>query len=480
MIPGDLPLRERGPDPEPLQFALAVAAARERLQLSYARSEAGGTRSHLPSYFFRAVAETLTGKITTIAGIDSLPPEIFERVPANRFGAATPEEALTAGEYDRTLIGDRAEIGKACLLRRSETFARACQAWEARWRTKALTTWDGVLNANGDIAISRHRRSISPTRLETYATCPYRYFLQSLLRLEELEEPETIERLSALHRGSLIHDIFDRFLTRFSSELSKGWEQRAELQAKLRVLAEERCQEAEGRGEGGYPLVWEFDKAAIYEDLVRWLDLQLQEQERSDLHPRAFEVRFGRSWFGEPREGNGYSTDEPVSLAFDNFTLRFHGRIDRIDWDDDVSSFRVIDYKTGRASRNGKEQFTQGKTLQLPIYLLAAAHALKRHGMDISWENGESEYSFSTSRGGFKRIRFSGSTMAQRWAEFEQLLGDLTGQIARGDFHPEPGPNGENCRYCLGRQVCDQRILHLAERKAESREQRFLRIQEVD
>ncbi len=85
LIPGNLPLRERGPDPEPLQFAVAVAAARERLQLSYARGEVGGTRSHLPSYFFRAVAETLTGKVTTIAGIDSLPPEIFERVPANRF-----------------------------------------------------------------------------------------------------------------------------------------------------------------------------------------------------------------------------------------------------------------------------------------------------------------------------------------------------------------------------------------------------------
>ena len=47
---------------------------------------------------FRAAAETLPGRSVTIAEMDGLPPEIFERVPANRFGAALPEESLTPGE----------------------------------------------------------------------------------------------------------------------------------------------------------------------------------------------------------------------------------------------------------------------------------------------------------------------------------------------------------------------------------------------
>ena len=477
---GEVPPRETGPDPEPLQFTLAVAAARDRLQLSYARAEAGGTRSHLPSYFFRAAAEALTGQTVTISGIDSLSPLIFERVPANRFGASTPEEATTASEYDRTLIGADAETGKACLIRRSSAFARACQAWEARWRTTTLTAWDGMLNADGRLSLARGPRSISPTRLESYATCPYRYFLQSVLRLEEVEEPETIERLSALNRGSLIHDILDRFLKLHSAEMSKGQTQRAHLRPELRAIAEELCEEAERRGEGGYPLVWEFDKAGIFEDLDRWLEIELQEQQSSELHPHAFEVRFGPSWFGAGQTGNEFSVDEPVTVAYDGNTLRFHGRIDRIDWNDDGSSFRVIDYKTGRSSTAGKEQFTQGRTLQLPIYLLAAAHALKQHGVDIPWENGRAEYFFSTSRGGFRRVQFSGATMARRWDDFEQLLSDLTAQIARGDFHPEPGSKSDNCLYCLGRRVCDARVLHLSERKAESREPRFLRTQGVD
>ena len=70
-----------------------------------------GTRAHLPSYFFRAAAEALTGRPVPIATIDSLPPELFERVPANRFGAATPDEALTDGEFDRTLFDNCLELG---------------------------------------------------------------------------------------------------------------------------------------------------------------------------------------------------------------------------------------------------------------------------------------------------------------------------------------------------------------------------------
>ena len=161
----------------------------------------------LPSYFFRAAAATLTGRQVTIAEIDSLPPEIFDRVPANHFGAAAPEESLTAGEYDRTLIGAQPELGMTCLQQRSPSFSRARDAWAARWRTPVLTAWDGMLDPDRQVAVSRDQRPISPTRLETYATCPYQYFLQFVLRLEQVEEPETIERLNALDRGRLIHDI---------------------------------------------------------------------------------------------------------------------------------------------------------------------------------------------------------------------------------------------------------------------------------
>ena len=58
----ELPLRARGADGEALQFALAVGAARERLQLSFARAQSAGGRGQLPSRFFRDAARALTGE----------------------------------------------------------------------------------------------------------------------------------------------------------------------------------------------------------------------------------------------------------------------------------------------------------------------------------------------------------------------------------------------------------------------------------
>ena len=483
-IDGAIPLRATGPDAEPLQFTLAIAAARERLILSYARGEAGGSRSHLPSYFFRAAAGTLTGEAVRIADIDRLDPALFERVPANRFGAARPEEALTTSEFDRTLMGLDPALGQASLLQRSASFARARQAWKARWQSPALTAWDGVLDPSLRDAISgsaRLTRVLSPTPLETYAACPYRFFLQEILRLAEIEEPEAVERISAIERGSLIHAILDRFLSETSTELPPADEAtRARLRARLLATAAEACDEWEQRGASGYALLWEFDKAAIFEDLEIWFEQEIDGFRRGGLLPQAFEVRFGNAWRSDTDERGGFSVDQPVTVPIEEGELRFQGRIDRIDWNADRTAFRVIDYKTGRAIGYTAEQFSQGTTLQLPIYLLAASHALRRHGIDIPWHAGAAEYSFATRRGEFKHVRFSGSTLTRRWDDFEQLLGDLSSQIARGDFHPEPGDKGKNCTYCSGRHVCDQRIVRIAMRKSEARAPRFLRIQEVE
>ena len=50
-------------------------------------------------------------------------------------------------------------------------------------------------------------RSYSPTALELYARCPYRFFLQAIYRLAPRLVPEPIDELDPLQRGSLIHDV---------------------------------------------------------------------------------------------------------------------------------------------------------------------------------------------------------------------------------------------------------------------------------
>ena len=55
-------------------------------------------------------------------------------------------------------------------------------------------------------------QAVSPSRLEKYAHCPYQYFLRYGLGIEDSDEPEDLDRIDQLERGSLIHAILERFL----------------------------------------------------------------------------------------------------------------------------------------------------------------------------------------------------------------------------------------------------------------------------
>ena len=56
-----------------------------------------------------------------------------------------------------------------------------------------------------------HGLCLSASRLETYARCPFRYFLETVLDLKPWEEPEQIFALLPRDRGVLVHAILYDF-----------------------------------------------------------------------------------------------------------------------------------------------------------------------------------------------------------------------------------------------------------------------------
>jgi ATP-dependent helicase/DNAse subunit B len=56
-------------------------------------------------------------------------------------------------------------------------------------------------------------RSFSATALQNYASCPYRFFLSAILRLDLRQEPAAIEAIDPLTRGSLFHETQFEVLT---------------------------------------------------------------------------------------------------------------------------------------------------------------------------------------------------------------------------------------------------------------------------
>ncbi len=56
--------------------------------------------------------------------------------------------------------------------------------------------------------------TLSPTAIENYLSCPYRFFGDKMLGIRDLGEPEELLGLDSLERGSLLHRIFEAIVKR--------------------------------------------------------------------------------------------------------------------------------------------------------------------------------------------------------------------------------------------------------------------------
>ena len=174
-----------------------------------------------------------------------------------------------------------------------------------------------------------------------------------------------------------------------------------------------------------------------------------------------YEVRFGPSRHGGA--DGPLTRDAPLGIELSNgATIEVAGRIDRVDWREARTAFRVIDYKTG-AARAKENRLEAGAALQLPLYLLAAAAAL-----EADPAAGEAQYFYATRRGEYRRVRFTGEHLAQRRGDLDRVLVELYEGMRGGDFHLEP--SGEECRFCDFDPVCDKRRKAIRRAKASTPE----------
>src|SRR4030095_13977883 len=114
----------------------------------------------------------------------------------------TREEAAYRWAIGRRRAGDWLQPGHRLWTAVSMLRAR---------RSSRFTAWDGNLEELGDPSWLELRRSVSPTSLETYGVCGFRYYAKSLLGLYPGEEPEERDVRDPAARGNLIHKILERF-----------------------------------------------------------------------------------------------------------------------------------------------------------------------------------------------------------------------------------------------------------------------------
>ncbi|MEJ7784254.1 MAG: PD-(D/E)XK nuclease family protein [Solirubrobacteraceae bacterium] len=439
-----IPLRTVGADPEPLQYATAIQAANDALQLSVPRTQDGDTRPVLPSTFLLDSAAILGGSQVRVADFEQFAAGFGRRVPSGRLAPGKPEEALTELGYLRAMLENGSALGVALLRRRTPRFDRVTGAEHAHWSAR-LGPHDGVLSSDAVELLSEHYvfgRPLSPSSLETYAACPQRFFLGKILGLKAIEEPAEVLRINPMDRGTVFHAIVEQFMRNVAERNPTAADWPA-----LAAIADVELDRAQQQGLTGHPVLWAGDRRSIREDVERWLEHELDDEEGRPLVQADYEVRFGPSYH-EGVDGP-LTSDTPLTITLaDGETLQIAGRIDRVQWRATPASFRVIDYKTG-AARGKPNALDGGMALQLPLYLLAAAAAL---GVDPS--AGEAQYFYATRKGEYKRVAFTGAELEARTEEFQRVLSELRNGVRGGDFHAEPS---RQCDWCDFDSVCDAR-----------------------
>ncbi|MDE0482711.1 MAG: PD-(D/E)XK nuclease family protein [Candidatus Poribacteria bacterium] len=255
---------------------------------------------------------------------------------------------------------------------------------KSREQTHGQRTYEGILstkeltqNSQEDLAKLRNE-VYSVTDLETYAKCPFQYFVAKVLK-SKVREDDVEDEPSSLEKGSLIHEVLCEFFKNYraNEDLSiaqcsdETFEQATQqLDEVLYSKSEDKRLERSDVSEDN--LFWKIEIEKQRVALHKWL-----KAERSyDLHvmPRYFEVSFGQTQGTRDPE---LSRSEPISIGDVNMT----GRIDRIDIGG--GSYNVIDYKTG-SSKILMNDILEGRSIQLPIYLQIVQKLLENRGITDS------------------------------------------------------------------------------------------------
>jgi RecB family exonuclease len=461
---------EKHLDLERLFFLLAVGAARERLVLTFPRLAIGTSKERVPSSFVLATIEAATGRRVDFETAETFP--AFDRIPLSRIGADEPRRALDEGEFDlaiasRDLVTNIPD-GISYLSKTSDSFVRALDLESAKWGKSPFTPYDGVLTSKMSrehlaAKYSLLSRSVAPTRLETYATCPYKYYLEEVLRIKALVEPEHVETIDPRERGGLIHTILWEFFTALKQK-HKGRVPVVVEQPDLGLLhatARRNLDRYEKLGLTGYPMMWKIEQRGI---VTRLEELFAEELEQTDYFPAYFEVRYGMASRGEVE--SEASVDEAVPVLFGKRKISLRGKIDRIDLSRDCRRARVVDYKTGKSRPSYKDNdLAEGKSLQLPFYLYAAGEIMKRlhEGLRVDY----AEYYHMALAGSKRHIRFDYDELEEQKKNLAFIVGTIADGIETGLFFAYPP--GDACHYCDFSLICGTARDYIYERKSRDR-----------
>jgi RecB family exonuclease len=444
-----VPEKAEGRLEEKLLFLLAVRSARKALILTASHLHPTTGAPRVPSAYLHEALRAVTGKRQTQWDGDS---PFLQKVAVSdwvREGEAVRvddlEELLSRFEEAR----EGNPLPAQAYVEDKPFFKEARDLLKERQSKRQFTPYDGVFqDAEAIKKLSKEHslrdKTLSASRLETYAACPLRYFYRYVLGLKVHPEPERVFQLDPAEKGNLMHEVLEETLSRGAKE---GW-LKARDEEKGRKVLEEETQKAfkkfEKEGIPGSPALWEWSQFIVRKDLDKALKKALEDPDWTAVD---FEKAFGRP--GQPE----------VSFKTPTGVFRLEGFMDRVDLSPDGKKLRVLDYKTGSKEGFKKDSVKEGTKIQMPLYLWACRTLYPGVVPE------KAVYEFLTTKGDYGSVGFD----ATEWTRVEKpltaLLTTASEAVDQGLF-PAAAKACDRCDY---RTLCGPGAEKRGERKREDK-----------
>jgi ATP-dependent helicase/nuclease subunit B len=451
-----------GHEEELLLFELLSRSATNRLYLSYQRADETG-RVMAPSGFiamamrdsrFVGKPEEMVPRRLTVRISEQ--PSIQDLLPAEDLAVGCllqghdARPVLDAMRRDRSLF----EQGLATL----KTTER---------ESPELGPFDGMVETQAPASQVVTERSFSPTALERYATCPFQYFAEKVLRLEPVRRLQH-DHLPPLTLGTLVHKSLRVSYERL---VLLQWPDDQLTEARVQSTVHEAVSDtfaAHAASQGtGHALLWTLAREQVTELVTAAVSSDQAEYQATGFRPVAFEA-----------VAQGIV---PLDSDASSASLKIHGTLDRVDYRAEPPALRIVDYKFKQGNeitpvdRNLALSAVRGFRLQPPLYARMTLPSLPAP-TDVQLLFLAPQWKQPISRSTFDAGLWTGHTGDM----IRQTLATLIQGIARREFFILPDGYCDDCEFSGACRRHDAMAWWRSYRSPQARVLRKLRKQKVN
>ncbi|MXY85571.1 MAG: hypothetical protein F4Y95_03520 [Chloroflexi bacterium] len=459
-VPQALALQRDRADSDRHAWELARRAAGREFTASWSRrSSAVGGPARPSSLILESVADGQSERAestTTERGRIERLSTSFAASASDSVEAEDWSDALDAPDqrsFELVLLG-ATDVDTSAVIPQIWPEAEFVSLARRRRNAATFTEFDGLIDA---ATLSDDwkplDRSWPAAALETYVTCPYRFFLRHVIGARGEPVADRPDRGQRRAQGRLMRRILSSWVREYDRfKEDHTWFEYVDAPGHMNSTARRMLDAAERAGTLGPPAA----VAATRRSLLRDLD-----------RARRREVADARNGW-RPLKVNVAVRDAPIRVAGGR-TLRLTGLIDRIDQHANGRQ-RAITHVTG-ASMPDVRGFVNGSSL-LSVVSLAG---LIQRGVPIA--DAEVEHRSITEHGKFESQLLTGESLTSRGSRsapsdgerLRDTLAAIADQLESANFTPYPGHparNRPNCASCPYESSCTADVGRRYERKA--------------